>query len=113
MKHYPLFPTALAHRDDPLSSYLAAGKVDLPKQQAEVLQAFRDTLRDGKWTQALGVTARELSKLANMDYFKIQRRVNELEDKNLIYRLTEIWDGIKRFKIRDNMTVWALIETKQ
>ncbi|KKK77349.1 hypothetical protein LCGC14_2854540, partial [marine sediment metagenome] len=35
MKHYPLFPTALAHRDDPLSSYLAAGKVDLPKQQAE------------------------------------------------------------------------------
>ena len=109
MKHYPLFDTAKAHRDDPLPSFLAADKVDLPRQQAEVLQSFREQFEADKGLYRRGVTARELSNPENLDYYKIQRRVNELESKGLIYRLTEIWDGVKRFKIRDNMTVWGLI----
>ena len=98
-----LFDTAKSHRDDPLPSYIAAEKVDLTKQQAEVLQAFRDVFDEKRpCASALkGVTARELSRLTGMDYHKIQRRVNELESKNFIYRLDFL---------RDNMTVWGLIK---
>ncbi len=75
----------------------------LPNQQAEVLQAFRDVFANPARLH-IGVTARELSRLANMDYYKIQRRVKELEydkiaDTGYIFRLPFL---------RDNMIVWSL-----
>ena len=77
----------LYHKNDPVTSKRAAVKAlmngALIRQQEFVWQAIQ---KHGN----PDFTARELSQRANIDYYVIQRRLNEIEYKGFIERTGEV-----------------------
>jgi len=72
---------AFARHTDPLTSHLAAGRVNVPKREQEALDALRGLpLRQG--------TSREIARAAGVDKWSISPRMKPLERKGFVRRLS-------------------------
>lgn len=112
MKSKSLFEPPLAHSRDPQTSFDAADKMvksgKLRKQQKEVYEAILAYPNTE-------FTAKELSRKqpgSGLNYWQIQRRLNELANKFLIARILNK-EAMKRhkkiiYKQRDGCCVWRL-----
>ena len=79
------------HRDDPITSYQAAERViEFANGHYEII--FHVLLKHG------GLTAEEISDRCELGYFKVSRRLNEMQKKGLIERTGEKRQNRSRYK---------------
>jgi hypothetical protein len=83
----PLFDRPLSHTNDPATSYEAADKMvksgELNRQEQEVYANLKKYQRYAYYSN-YSLTAKELSEIAKLDYFMIQRRISGLIQKGKV-----------------------------
>ena len=95
-----LFDQPLCHTKDPKTSYDAAEKMidtgELQRQEKEVLEKIRKLYKH----PASWFTAKSLSRLSGLNYFKIQRRISGLERKGHVMDTGQKSEGCRVFILK-------------
>lgn len=95
-KQSSLFDTAVARKNDPVTSHAAADAVNETNMLSQHHQVILEVLRHS----GESLTPREIADRCYLTYYQVQRRMKELEGKGLVG-----WDGK-----RDGQRVWRLIK---